>query len=174
MAQVHGIIVHQTDGASAQSALNGYKQVGAAGAHFLIDKDGTVYQTASVFKVTHHVGHLKSRCMAEMRCQPAELAALKGKRMGAGIGRVEARKPWPDRFPGNNDSVGIEIVGQALPVDVSDPKKVVYEPLTEQQQLAFTWLLDGLRASLAVPLTEVFRHPTVSWKTASEGAAAKW
>jgi N-acetyl-anhydromuramyl-L-alanine amidase AmpD len=174
MPSVNGIIVHQTGGASAQSALNSYKKPGAHGAHFLIDKDGTVYQTASVFKVTHHVGNLKSRCMAEMRCLPAELAALKGKGLGAGIGRVEAKKPWPDRYPGNSDSIGIEIVGQALPLTEKDEDKRTYEALTDEQQRSFTWLLDGLRASLGVSLTEVFTHPTVSWKNKTEGMPAKW
>ena len=125
MPRVNGIIVHQTGGASALSALSGYKQLGADGAHFLIDKDGTVYQTASVFKVTHHVGQLKARCMSEMRCTPTELAALKGKGVGVGIGRVEAKKQWPDRFPGNSDSIGIEIVGQAFPLDEPDRDKRV-------------------------------------------------
>lgn len=174
MARVHGIIVHQTGGASARGALNNYKNPGAHGAHFLIDKDGTIYQTASVFKVAHHVGQLKSRCMAEMRCLPAELAALKGKRLGPGIGRVEANKPWPDRYPGNSDSIGIEIVGQALPLTEKDEEKRTYEALTDEQQRSFTWLLNGLRASLGVPLTEVFAHPTVSWKNKTEGMPAKW
>ncbi len=174
MAQVHGVIVHQTGGASARGALNNYKNPGAHGAHFLIDKDGTVYQTASVFRVTHHVGHLKSRCMAEIRCQPTELAALKGKRPGPGIGRVEAGKSWPDRYPGNGDSIGIEIVGQAFPLTEKDEEKRTYEALTDEQQRSFAWLLNGLRANLGVPLTEVFAHPTVSWKNKTEGTPAKW
>ena len=174
MAQVHGIIVHQTGGASALGALNSYKRPGADGAHFLIDKDGTVYQTASVFKITHHVGQLKSRCMAELRCTPAELVALKSKGVGAGIGRVEAKKPWPARYPGNRDSIGIEIVGQAFPLDEPDRDKRIFEALTEPQQTSFTWLLNGLRANLGVPLAEVFTHSVVLWKNITEGVAAKW
>lgn len=174
MSQVNGIIVHQTGGATAQSALASYKLKGANGAHFLIDKDGTIYQTASVAKRTNHVGHLKSRCMAQMTCTPAELAALKGKRAGKDIGRIEAAKAWPDRYPGNADAIGIEIVGQALPLTEPDPDKRVYEPLTAAQQISFTFLLDGLRQALNVPLTEVFAHPTVSWKNRSEAAGATW
>ena len=63
MAQVRGLIVHQTGGATAQSSLDSYKNAGANGAHFLIDKDGTIYQTASVLKRTWHVGKLKARCL---------------------------------------------------------------------------------------------------------------
>ena len=174
MSHVNGIIVHQTDGATAQSALDSYKKVGANGAHFLIDKDGTTYQTASVLKQAQHVGNLKSRCIAQMSCSPTEVAALKGKGAGAGIGGVEKKKAWPARYPGNTDSIGIEIVGQALPLNEPDRDKRSYEDLTAAQQKSFTWLLDGLRAALNVPLAEVFTHPTVSWKNKTEGTGAKW
>lgn len=40
MKLVHGIVVHQTGGATAESAFNSYRNRGAFGAHFLIDKDG--------------------------------------------------------------------------------------------------------------------------------------
>ncbi len=174
MSHVNGIIVHQTDGATAKSALDSYKRPKAKGAHFLIDKDGAIYQTASVLKRTQHVGQLKSRCMAQVTCSPTELATLKGKGAGKGIGTIEGKKDWPDRYPSNVDAIGIEIVGQALPLSEPNPDKRVYEPLTAAQQASFKFLLDGLRAALNVPLTEVFTHPTVSWKNLTEGAAAKW
>jgi N-acetyl-anhydromuramyl-L-alanine amidase AmpD len=90
------------------------------------------------------------------------------------IGSIEARKAWPNRYPGNADAIGIEIVGQALPLSEPNPDKRVYEPLTAAQQTSLTFLLDGLRQALNVPLTEVFAHPTVSWKNLSEGKSAKW
>lgn len=168
---IHGTIER---GPTAAGALDSYKNAGANGAHFLIDKDGTIYQTASVKKRCNHVGNLKSRCMAEARCPPADLLALKGKRIGLPIGRVEAAKSWPDRYPGNSDSVGIEIVGEALPRNEPNPDKKTYEPLTAEQQISFSWLLRALTMQLGVPMTEVFRHPTVSWKNATEGSSATW
>jgi N-acetyl-anhydromuramyl-L-alanine amidase AmpD len=42
MHQVRGIIVHQTDSDAATATLNSYRNAGAAGAHFLIDRDGTM------------------------------------------------------------------------------------------------------------------------------------
>ncbi|WP_240754345.1 N-acetylmuramoyl-L-alanine amidase [Lampropedia aestuarii] len=69
MPLIAGIIVHQTDGPTAQSAFNGYT-AGKNGAHFLIDRDGTIYQTASLAQTTWHVGKLRSRCIAEKRCTP--------------------------------------------------------------------------------------------------------
>jgi hypothetical protein len=45
--QIKGIIVHQTGGSSGASSLSSYAMPNANGTHFLIDKDGTIYQTAS-------------------------------------------------------------------------------------------------------------------------------
>ena len=116
MKVVNGIIVHQTDSSNAASTLNTYKPTKdnpkPSGAHFLIDKDGTIYQTVSIYKKAPHVGFLKSRCVAQHTCSPTELKALKGKKPGGQIGNVEAKKKWPAKYPSNADSIGIEIVGE--------------------------------------------------------------
>src|ERR1035438_9173041 len=52
MGHIIGIIVHQTGSSTAKSSLDSYLLEGANGAHFLIDKDGTIYQTASLFRAT--------------------------------------------------------------------------------------------------------------------------
>jgi len=168
---IHGIVVHQTDSPTAEAAFNAYKR-GGNGAHFLIDKDGTIYQTLSLKKKAHHVGWVKSRCIAEHTCSPAELRSLNGKKPGKGIGMVEIEKAWPHRYPLNSDSIGIEIVGQALPKDGSS--KRVFELVTEQQQSSLKWLIRGLTITLKIRTTEIFRHPDVSWKNETEAASAKW
>lgn len=165
--------MHQTDGPTAQSALNSYAEPQAKGTHFLIDKDGTIYQTASMFKQTVHVGPLKARCLAEMRCTPAELKALK-KYNPRGEHNREKKKPVPDRYPANHDSIGIELVGQSFPLNETDSDKRTYEALTEEQSDSLQWLLLELRMTLGVPLTEIFRHPTVSRKNKTEAATATW
>jgi len=171
MSAVKGIIVHQTDSFTAASALAKYKQPKADGAHFLIDKDGTIYQTASVFKKTAHVGKLRSRCYAEMRCSPAEMKANAKWNPTAEYHR-ELKKSAPDRYPSNDDSIGIEIVGKALLPE--NGKKLIYENLTAEQQASFQWLIDEIRATLKVPLTEIFRHSAVSFKNETEAQSAKW
>ena len=123
MPVVQGIIVHQTDSSTASSSLNSYSNPKANGAHFLIDKDGTIYQTASVYKSTWHVGKLRSRCLAEMTCEPAELK-LAQKWDPNGTHRREKVKNVPNRFPSNDDSIGIELVGKALPNPAKKPPKV--------------------------------------------------
>lgn len=174
MKTVHGIIVHQTGGATAASSLSSYKKAGANGAHFLIERDGAIFQTASLYKRTWHVGKLKARCVMEQRCTPVDVAALKKFNPGAENKR-EMTKQSPDRFPSNDDSIGIELVGEALPRDNAVPaEKKVYDTVTNEQNVSLKWLIAELRATLKVPLTEVFRHPVVSRKNPTEAQAARW
>lgn len=104
MKEVHGIIVHQTGGATAQSAINSYRRPSAKGAHFLIDKNGSIYQAASLYKQTWHVGKLKARCLLEMRCSPVEVRLLQ-KFNPTQKDKREMLKKVPERFPSNLDSI---------------------------------------------------------------------
>jgi len=176
MEVVNGIIVHQTGGATAQSTFNSY-QKSLFGAHFLVDKDGTVYQTASLYKRTNHVGLLRSRCLARHSCAPAELKALH-KAAPRTENRIEQRKSFPDRFPANRDSIGIELVGEYKPNPdfgkVRGADEFVYVPVTVDQNSTLRWLVSELRATLKVAAEEVYRHPAVSFKTSSEAVSASW
>lgn len=175
MPKVKGIIVHQTGGSTASSSLHSYKSPNANGAHFLIDKDGTIYQTASVRQRTQHVGKLRSRCLSEMRCSPAEIKLVKTSSVSA-IHNREKKREVPDRYPSNDDSIGIEIVGTAsfLTANPKPREEKVYEALTKQQDASLKWLVQELRITLGVPLTEIFRHPQVSYKNSTEAATALW
>jgi N-acetyl-anhydromuramyl-L-alanine amidase AmpD len=173
MPVVQGIIVHQTDSSTAQSSLSSYGNPKSNGAHFLIDKDGTIYQTASVYKSTWHVGKLRSRCLAEMTCAPAELK-LAQKWDVDGTHKREKVKSVPDRYPSNDDSIGIELVGQAFPLEEKDPDKRTYEALSLEQAASLKWLVSEIRETLNVPLTEIYRHPVVSYKNKTEAGLATW
>lgn len=179
---VKGIIVHQTDSSTAKSTLNGY-MVAGNGAHFLIDKDGTIYQTASVFKKTWHVGKLKAKCMETHTCTAAEVKAGRGS--PTATNRLEMRKDVPDRFPSNEDSIGIEIVSLC----VLDPKyirpsmtpdaintlrgaKGVFEAVTRDQNDALRRLIAELQSVLSIPEDQVFTHPRVSAKNPTEASTA--
>lgn len=174
METVRGLIVHQTGGATAQSSLDSYKRASANGAHFLIEKDGTIYQTASIKKQTWHIGKLKSRCMLEARCTAAE-KKLNAKFSPSLENKREMKKTVPARFPSNQDAIGIELVGEALPRGAGIPEeKKTYEAVTDAQNESLGWLVRELAVTLNIPLTEVFRHPMVSRKNPSEASTAKW
>jgi RHS repeat-associated protein len=54
MAKVNSIILHRTVSSSANSTLSSFKARGI-GTHFLIGKDGKIYNTASLNNATHHI-----------------------------------------------------------------------------------------------------------------------
>ena len=181
---VKGIVVHQTDAFTAEATFNAYRKPGALGAHFLIDKNGTIYQTASVRQMTMHVGFIKTRCLQELTCS----ATTHRTRPGINTHRVEIRKSWPARYPTNAEAVGIELVGRAslptgFPIPQSTPhgkleklraEHGVYETPTTVQNLSLKWLVDELVDTLTIDRNEVFRHPVVSWKNADEARRATW
>ena len=112
MPEVNGLVIHQTDSPTVSSTLNNYAKANAYGAHFLIDKDGTIYQTASLNKTCDHVGKLKSRCAQEKSCSP-EKTNSNEKLTPKKENEQESKKPAGERFPSNSDSIGIELVGMA-------------------------------------------------------------
>ncbi|WP_455817411.1 peptidoglycan recognition protein family protein [Pseudomonas cerasi] len=180
MDAINGIVVHQTDSPTASSTFNSYQTNGANGAHFLIDKDGTIYQTASLFKVTWHVGRLQSRCFITKKCEPADLKKVadleRSWRDSAKVHEIEKVKKFPERFPNNSDSIGIEIVGESTDVvnEITKKKESIYEPVNDRQNESLKWLINELTGTLNVPMTEIYRHPAVGRKNKTEASTAKW
>lgn len=187
MKIVNGIIVHQTGGNDAASSLNSYKNKKANGAHFLIDKDGTIYQVASLLKQTWHVGRLKGRCIESHKCTPAELKIYGNYRKSHLTNRMEMHKATPFRYPSNKDSIGIELVGQCVldkkyiekgmskeDIGMLTDRHGVFETVTNAQNTALASLIRSLQESLHIPEKEVFSHPTVSMKNPTEASTAKW
>ena len=105
-------------------------------------------------------------------CTAAEVKAY-AKLGPTGVNRLESLKAVPDRFPSNDDSIGIELVGAALapPKAGAEPE---YETVTDAQNASLKWLIGELSMLLGVPFTEVFRHPQVSRKNMTEASTAKW
>ncbi|WP_034916298.1 peptidoglycan recognition family protein [Erwinia sp. 9145] len=174
--KVNGIVVHQTDSPTARSTFNSYQNAGANGAHFLIDKDGTIYQTASLFRITWHVGKIKSRCFMTQKCDPAEFKRVaeleKSWKNSDKISKSEHAKNFPNRFPINSDSVGIEIVGQSITMVKGQER--VYERVNSFQNEALRWLIHELADTLQVTMNEIYRHPETSRKTSTEASTAQW
>ncbi|MFC0140362.1 N-acetylmuramoyl-L-alanine amidase [Erwinia mallotivora] len=175
--KVNGIVVHQTDSTTANSTFNSYQNSGANGAHFLIAKDGKIYQTASLHKITNHVGFLQSRCLLKKTCSPQDLKKVTDmdkikniREKSKTVHRYEASKSFPERYPYNADSIGIEIVGKARRINNED----IYEPVNDRQNESLKWLVKELSETLSVSLNEVYRHPDVGRKNLTEASTATW
>jgi len=172
LPSVLAIVVHQTDSPTAESTLSGY-QAGGNGAHFLIDKNGQIYQTASLFARCYHVGKLiKSKCLTvnKSSCDTAAMArmlAMSWTRQINAIDAHERAKPYPDRYPVNDDSIGIELVGMHIDDDS-------YEAVTAAQNASLQWLIDALYAQFDLKSSDVYRHPAVSYKNPGEASSAVW
>ncbi|SOD28353.1 N-acetylmuramoyl-L-alanine amidase [Variovorax sp. YR752] len=181
---ITGIVVHQTDADTSASSLNSYKQPKANGAHFLIDKDGTIYQTAAIYQRTNHVGPLRARCLATMKCKPRDFANVGVE----GMHQIEMRKPPGERYPGNMEAIGIELVGRArlptgfkpvekeekLTLDKLRGRHGIYDEPTAAQNQSLSWLARVLQESIQIGHEEVFRHPVVSRKNPTEAQGANW
>jgi N-acetyl-anhydromuramyl-L-alanine amidase AmpD len=176
LVAVNALVMHQTGGSDAAGALASYKNKGASGAHFLIDKDGTIYQTARVDKRTYHVGKIQSRCDNLKSCSPDDATAIRTimhpKKKVPYPAKVkqlhehEMQKSYPNRYPSNDDSLGIEVVGK--------PTKGIYEDPTDQQAASVKWLVAGLLDLFGLTTEDVYRHPQVSYKDATEAKSVKW
>ena len=66
VSKVNAIVVHQTGAPTAQHTFNSYEKA-SHGAHFLIDKEGKISQTALTNQIAYHVGRLKSKCIDEIQ-----------------------------------------------------------------------------------------------------------
>ena len=169
---VHAIVVHQTDSSTAESTLNGYLN-GGNGAHFLIDKGGKIYQTASMNMRCFHVGRrIKSKCLAisKSTCNTATMAKLQAmswSRQIVAIDADERQKSYPDRYPVNSDSIGVELVGQHI-----DDEN--YEVVTSLQNESLQWLVSELYTHFSLAAADVYRHPDVSYKNPGEARSATW
>jgi N-acetyl-anhydromuramyl-L-alanine amidase AmpD len=169
---VKAIVVHQTDAPTTQATFNAYA-AGGNGAHFLLDKDGTIYQTASMYSRCYHVGKLiRSKCLeiTPATCKDPALAKALTLKWSAQVSAIDSRertKSYPDRFPTNSDSVGIELVGKS-----TGPKS--YEAVTASQQVSLQWLIDQVYVLFSLGKSDVYRHPEVSYKNPGEAATASW
>ena len=169
---VCALVIHQTDAPTARHTFNGYLSKGN-GAHFLIEKDGAIYQTASVKKRCYHVGrYLRSKCLAldKATCdsrQVQSIQALTWTLQIRALDRYERTKDYPERYPMNADSLGIELVGKHL-----DAAR--YEEVTAMQKQSLRWLVSELHGHFRLTPKDVYTHPQISYKHPGEASTAEW
>lgn len=173
---VTSIVLHRTDSSSAKSTLstlNAYTNGKKFGAHFLIDKNGKIYQTANMTKICWHVGILLPRCRIENNCDPNELKTItsltheKGfsfSRRAKNLSRHEVCKKYPLRYPSNNDSIGIEVVGKFW------PGQQFFDKPTIQQLKSLNWLAGIIVKKYKLNIkNDVYAHGEIARKEVSEG-----
>ncbi|QLG96363.1 N-acetylmuramoyl-L-alanine amidase [Pseudomonas yamanorum] len=169
---VHALVIHQTDAPTAQHTFNGYLAKGS-GAHFLVEKNGVIYQTASLKKRCYHVGrYIRSKCLAidKASCdstQMARIQALSWTLQIRALDQHERTKNYPERYPMNSDSVGVELVGKHL-------DSARYEVITAMQNQSLQWLVSELYGHFSLTSDDVYKHPQVSYKHPGEASSAVW
>ncbi|OCW19905.1 N-acetylmuramoyl-L-alanine amidase [Pseudomonas aylmerensis] len=172
LRSVRALVVHQTDAPTAQHTFNGYLAKGS-GAHFLIEKNGVIYQTASLKKRCYHVGrYLRSKCLAvdKTTCDTPQIQtiqALTWTLQIRALDRYERTKDYPERYPMNADSLGIELVGKHL-----DAAR--YEEVTAMQNESLRWLVSELYGHFRLTPADVYTHPQISYKHPGEASSAVW
>ncbi|ECF1703822.1 hypothetical protein E1B77_23365 [Salmonella enterica subsp. enterica] len=62
MDKINAIILHRTE--SSSEPFDSFKRK-KEGTHFVVAKNGTLYQSASLFEWTPHIGKIRSRCQEE-------------------------------------------------------------------------------------------------------------
>lgn len=157
------VILHRTDSTTTAGTLLSFQR--GVGTHFLVGKDGTIHQTASLLKKTHHVGKIRSRCQDEASCPADEIRMLSG--WGFAPSRIhdhEKRKPYPVRYPMNEDSVGIETVA------LFHRSTQVWDAPTPEQAAAIDRLIDILKREYTLSDSDIHEHDRISYKTPGEGA----
>lgn len=143
------------------------------GTHFLIDTDGTIYQCASLHKYTQHVGDIKVKNL------DINDKNYKNKTYTQ-ASNIEKTKSYPNRYPINSDSIGIEVVGSFLG---NDKKLSKYDKIFKYVQLSGEWekvtvaqkssvksLVEVLKAIFGLSNDDIYKHGAISGhKQASEG-----
>jgi hypothetical protein len=167
---VNGIVLHRTAGSTAAGTLGHWRgQANPNGTHFLIDRDGTIHQTASLNQTTSHIGRIRSRGEEEGTLTPEERTQLANTRAAPGndfqaVHRLESGKPYPQRYPTNGDSVGIEVVAT-----YNETTKRWQDP-SPQQVESIRRLVGILQTNYGLNDRDIYEHDKISYKAQGEGA----
>ncbi len=181
LKDIHAIVVHQTDSSTAQQTFNKYAGTRPTGAHFLIDKQGQIFQTALLTQKCAHIGKILSKCYEMKGCTKAEYNTAhsiyhqKGLKFSVRVNNLyqhEKVKSYPNRYPLNEDAIGIEIVGRAKKIAGQNHK--IYEPVNVIQNASLKWLINTLYSFLNLTDDDVYRHPEISRKNQTEASTGKW
>jgi N-acetyl-anhydromuramyl-L-alanine amidase AmpD len=173
LATVKGVILHRTATTDIlNAAFNGAKSSGK-GTHFYVDKDGKIYQAASLDKATVHVGKIKSKCIEESTtCTAVELQDAQAARAKGVLAEhnFEAKKAYPKRYPTNGDAVGIEVLATVTCNNWPLCTQSTVGEATAAQKASVKKLVEALQTEYGLTNADVYHHDKVSRKTVGEGS----
>jgi hypothetical protein len=202
----NAIVLHMTGGA-AKGTLTQYskqfvvvlvgippkeKKFPTNGAHFLIGRDGQIYQTAKIGYRTNHVGNVRPRGYRDeghgnkenkslLTAKEMEILHPKTKEKMSDIlealSNEQLKKPYSSdindnktRYPFNGDSIGIEF--ESTHDEKTKPKSqinTIYQDLTESQIKSGKLLIKFLKEKYTnITNADIYEHPDVSYKVRSE------
>ncbi len=171
---INAVILHRTVSYTTKSVFdtwlsksNSYR----VGAHFVIDKDGIIYQCLSIYKKAHHVGKIRSRAleMQHYKDDTDRKLISEKKNNYSTLASYEYKKQYPLRFPCNSDSIGIEVVSMYI----RETKE--WEKATEAQIKSINLLLDILlkyytkNDGSSLTVKDIYPHDKIAYKTDGEG-----
>ena len=158
----NAIILHRTASRGfTENVLNWWKNpqnTDNVGAHFVIDKDGTITQVVSLKKYANHVGRIRPRCAKDNTC-PASYANLGN----AAKHTEELKKEYPNRYPYNRDSIGIEVVA------FWDKDTALWDEATPQQLESVKKVVQILQQEYNLNDEDLYQHQCIAYKTSGEG-----
>lgn len=169
MKLIRGIIIHQTSSESAITTLFQYAVPflnHGNGAHFLINPSGLIYQTARTTQQCWHVGRIKSMCATINACSPRyqiiidrienELTAgmISEEEAWKRVDLLEQAKNTSERYPSNQDSIGIELVGAPVNKSYIAPPPI--------QNDSAQWLVSELLDTFHLQVDRIYAHGFIS------------
>lgn len=159
----NAIILHRTANENHKSVISGFREpLNLLGTHFVISRKGDIYQCASLFKHTNHIGPIRMRAIYEMRATQKEWLLYKGKTAIANSA-TEMKKEYPDRFPINQDAIGIEVAANY------NENKKEWQVATEEQLKAVAKLVPMLQNIFQLTDDDLYQHQHISAKKSKEG-----
>lgn len=96
-----------------------------------------------------------------------ELATVRSPRRNddiVDVSRLESARPYPDRYPTNRDSIGIEVVA------TYNARTKTWQEPTEAQTASIQRLVGTLQQNYGLNDRDVYEHDRISFKTQGEGA----
>jgi hypothetical protein len=161
MKKVVAIVLHRTAGSSLDL---GRAKTDKIGTHFYVDKDGTIKQVASLHKYCRHIGNIKRRSTSKNETEEDKKFYKSVGWDPKKINKYESEKEYPQRYPTNLDSVGIEVVGRFF------EKTNTWEKLTEEQIISVKALHECLITIFKLNKeTDTYVHEKISYKMEGEG-----